>query len=68
MSTDTLVPVYEADSKAEAAIIEGILKQGGVECTVKAMNGESLQVLVKSGQSDQAEQIILDYRSPDDQY
>jgi hypothetical protein len=68
MSTDTLVPVYEADSKAEAAIIEGILKQGGLECTVKPMDGDGLQVLVKSGQSSQAEQLILDYRAPDDQY
>jgi len=30
--------------------------------------GESLQVLVSSAHSGKAEQIIMDYKSPDDQY
>lgn len=69
MSNETLVPVYEADSQAEAAIIESILKQNGVDCTVRsASTGECLQVLVKNGQATQAEQVIMDYKSPDDQY
>jgi hypothetical protein len=83
MSNESLVPVYEADSQAEAAIIEGILKENGIDCTVRTLGlagvssggpatgnpiGESLQVLVRSSDSAKAEQTILDYHSPDDQY
>ena len=67
MSNETLVPVYEADSQAEAAIIESILKQNGVDCTLATV-GNALHVQVKGGESSKAEQIILDYHSPDDQY
>ena len=83
MSNETLVPVYEADSQAEAAIIESILKQNGVECTIRSVGmpgvlggslvggnplGESLHILVRGTESARAEQVILDYHSPDDQY
>ncbi|MEI7850018.1 MAG: DUF2007 domain-containing protein [Chloroflexota bacterium] len=65
MSNDTFVPVYEADNQAEANIIENILKQNGVDCTTKSV-GPSLQIMVEHAQCESAEQIIMNYESPDD--
>ena len=70
MSDEQLVTVYEADSKAEAAIIESILKQSGIATTIHLMGAsgvESHQIQVGKSLAAKAEQVILDYRSPDDQ-
>lgn len=79
MGNEQLLTVYEADSEVEASIIEGILKQNGIETTLHkvGLSGvfgggagpgpESFQIQTFASQAAKAEQIILDYRSPDDQ-
>ena len=70
MSDDQLVTVYEADSKVEAAVIEGLLKQNGITTTISlvSLSGvESHKIQVAKSAETKATQMILDYRSPDDQ-